>query len=285
MQDFYVTKADGTSEIFREEKLISSLINAGAHEDVARRIVDEVMDTAVSGMSTSQIYKTAFRELRRQHRPTAARYSLRRALFDLGPTGFPFEDFVGALFKKMGYTVKLRQVVPGKCIEHELDVVATNEHECVAVEVKFHNSIGFKTDVRTALYVRARMNDIFEKRIEERSHCPVNKGLLITNTKFTTNALAYAECAGLDIIGWGYPEGRSLLDLIMKYDVYPITTLTTLSKSQKQSLIAEGIILCEDLEKKQEAILSLGLSKNHIQKVLQEAIYLGKMPYKEGSQI
>lgn len=284
MLDFYVTKADGTSEVFREEKLIHSLVNAGADEGVAKKIAEEVVESAVSGVTTSEIYKTAFRELRRQHRPTAARYSLRRALFDLGPTGFPFEDFVGALYKKMGYKVKLRQMVPGKCINHELDVVASNDEECIAVEVKFHNSIGFKTNVRTALYVHSRMNDIFEKREEDPSKCPVNKGLLITNTKFTKNAVEYAECVGLDIIGWSYPEKNSLLDLIMKYDVYPITALTTLSGSQKQALIKKGIILCEDLERNQEAIMSLGLSKDHIAKVLQEATHLGKMPYKEETQ-
>tara|TARA_B100000508_G_scaffold60333_1_gene47145 strand:- start:183077 stop:183928 length:852 start_codon:yes stop_codon:yes gene_type:complete len=281
MLDFYVTKADGTSEVFREEKLINSLVNAGAEEKLAKQIVSEVVEGAVSGVTTSEIYKTAFRELRRESRPTAARYSLRRALFDLGPTGFPFEDFVGALYKKMGYKTKLRQVVPGKCINHELDVVASNDEECIAVEVKFHNSIGFKTNVRTALYVHARMNDIFEKRAEDPSSCPVNKGLLITNTKFTKNAVEYAECVGLDIIGWSYPEKNSLLDLIMKYEVFPITTLTTLSRSQKQSLIQKGIILCEDLEKNKEAVLSLGLSKDHIKEVLQEAVHLGKMPYKE----
>jgi len=281
MQDFYVTKADGTSELFREEKLIQSLVNAGADDDVAKDVVDTVLAGSVSGITTSAIYKTAFRELRRKNRPTAARYSLRRALFDLGPTGFPFEDFIAALYKKMGYKVKLRQVVPGKCVHHELDVVATNDKECVAVEVKFHNSIGFKTNVRTALYVRARMDDIFAKRIEDRANCPVNRPLLITNTKFTKNAIEYAECAELDIIGWTYPEGGSLLELITKYEVFPITTLTTLSGSQKQSLISKGIILCEDLERNKEAILSLGLSKTHIAEVLQEATHLGKMPHKE----
>lgn len=281
MQDFYVTKADGTSELFREEKLIGSLVRAGAKQDIAEKITSEVIENAVSGVTTSEIYKTAFRELRRKHRPTAARYSLRRALFDLGPTGFPFEDFVGALFKKMGYKVKLRQTVPGVCISHELDVVATNEEECVAVEVKFHNSVGFKTNVKTALYVYSRMNDIFDRRDKDPATCPVNRGLLITNTKFTKNAIEYATCVGLDIIGWRYPESGSLLELIMKHDVYPITTLTTLSRSQKQTLISKGVILCEDLERHKEVILSLGLSKAHIENVLQEARELGTMPYKE----
>jgi len=280
MQNFYVTKADGTSEIFREEKLIRSLVNAGADEEIAQKIAGEVIEVSVSGVTTSQIYKTAFRELRKKNRPTAARYSLRRALFDLGPTGFPFEDFVGALFKKMGYKVKLRQIVPGKCVSHELDVVAKNNKECIAVEVKFHNSIGFKTNVKTALYVRARMDDIFARRIEERSHCPVNTPLLLTNTKFTKNAIEYAECVGLNMIGWRHPEGGSLLELITKHKIFPITALTTLSGSQKRSLITRGIILCEDLEKNKEAILSLGLSKTHIKEVLQEAKGLGTIEQK-----
>ncbi|XKT75036.1 MAG: ATP cone domain-containing protein [Patescibacteria group bacterium UBA2103] len=278
MQNFYVTKADGTSEIFREEKLIDSLVRAGAKREIAEQITTDVIETAVSGVSTSEIYKTAFRELRREHRPTAARYSLRRALFDLGPTGFPFEDFVAALFKKMGYKVRLRQVVPGKCINHELDVVATKDGECVAIEVKFHNSPGFKTNVRTALYVQARMEDIFAKRDEDPKSCPVNRPLLLTNTKFTKNAVEYASCVGLDMLGWRYPEKDSLLDLITEYDVYPITALTTLSRSQKQSLITKGIILCEELERNKEALIDLGLSRDHVSEILQEAKGLSTMP-------
>ena len=160
---------------------------------------------------------------------------------------------------------------------HELDVVARNKQECMAVEVKFHNSVGYKTNVRTALYVRARMNDIFAKREEDPTQCPVNRGLLITNTKFTKNAIEYATCADLDIIGWTYPHDRSLLQLIIKHDIYPITALTKLSKSQKHALIAQGIILCEMLYSNKEALVGLGLSKDHIEDILHEASELSTM--------
>lgn len=278
MQDFYVTKADGTSEVFREEKLIASLRRAGATEDIANNILTEVLERFPSGVSTTEIYKTAFRELRRHNRPIAARYSLRRALFDLGPSGFPFEDFVAALFTKMGYKTKLRQTVQGKCVLHEVDVLASNGEECVAIEVKFHNSAGFKTNVKTMLYVHARSQDIFAKHPDKAS-CPIQRALLVTNTKFTYNAIQYADCVGFDILGWRHPEEKSLLDLMMEYHVYPITALTTLSKSQKDTLIEEGIILCEELPRRKEVLVSLGLSKEHVSNVLEEASGLCTMPY------
>lgn len=281
MQDFYVTKADGTSEVFREEKLIGSLTRAGANQDVARNIVEEVVSRFPSGVSTGEIYRTAFKELRRHNRPTAARYSLRRALFDLGPTGFPFEDFVGALYRKMGYKTKLRQMVSGACVDHELDVLASNDKECLAIEVKFHNSAGYKTNVRTTLYMKARIDDIFDDRVTDAKKCPANNALLITNTKFTKNAVKYAECVGLPIIGWRYPEEGSLLDLMIEHQVYPITALTTLSGSQKDELIQEGVILCEELPRRKELLVSLGLSKQHVHEVLAEADGLCTMPYEE----
>lgn len=279
MQDFYVTKADGTSEVFREDKLIGSLTRAGATNDVAQEIVDEVVARFPSGVSTGEIYRTAFKELRRHNRPTAARYSLRRALFDLGPTGFPFEDFVGALYTKMGYKTKLRQMVQGVCVEHELDVLASNDEECLAIEVKFHNSAGYKTNVKTTLYMHARINDIFDESVRSAKKCLANRAVLLTNTKFSKNAIQYAECVGLSIIGWRYPENGSLLDLMMEHHVYPITALTTLSKSQKDELIQEGVILCEQLPRNKEVLVSLGLSKQHVGEVLAEAEGLCTMPY------
>ena len=270
MADLYVTKSDGSTEAFREEKLTESLKRAGARSDVAEKIVKDVLQNARDGVSTQDIYQQAFRDLKHEHRPTAARYSLRRALFDLGPTGFPFEDFIEALFKVEGYTTKVRQHVEGACVSHELDVVATNDEECVAVEVKFHNKIGTRTDTKVTLYMHARMHDIFEKRNEDPSSCPVNRALLVTNTKFTRTAITYSECVGLELMGWDYPKNNGLADRIEAHGLYPITALTRISNAQKEALLREGIVLCRDLKEKQEALIHLGLSKDKAHQVIAE---------------
>ncbi|MGS0527278.1 hypothetical protein ACU8V7_21050 [Zobellia nedashkovskayae] len=42
----------------------------------------------------------------------------------MGPTGFPFERFIGALLTYSGYETKVGIVMDGICVTHEIDVVA-----------------------------------------------------------------------------------------------------------------------------------------------------------------
>ena len=43
---------------------------------------------------------------------------------DLGPTGYPFEDYVAEILKTEGYQTQVRQVLEGNCVSHEIDVIA-----------------------------------------------------------------------------------------------------------------------------------------------------------------
>lgn len=271
MPELLVTKADGTTEKFHTNKLIGSLVNAGAKEEVAHDIATEVVKNSTNHVTSQSIYRRAFAILKREHRPTAARYSLRRALFDLGPTGHPFEDLLCELFAAEGYTTTTRETVPGICVSHELDVLARKDGECIAVEAKFHNQNGTRTDTKVALYMHARMSDIFEYRKQHEEGCPVNRAMLITNTKFTRTAITYAECVDLELVGWDYPKGNSLLDRMNRLGLYPITALTRLSKSQKKELMKQGVVLCSKLEDHKDMLVTLGLSKEKMEDVLEEA--------------
>ena len=71
--------------------------------------------------------------------------------------------------------------------------------------------------------------------------------LLVTNTKFTDNAIKYAECSGLDLISWDYPQKGNLHSLAYETDTYPITILESLSSGEKIQLILDNIITCDDL--------------------------------------
>ena len=73
------------------------------------------------------------------------------------------------------------------------------------------------------------------------------KALLVTNTKCTTNAVKYAKCVGMDIIGWHYPKKESLENLIEQKKLYPITCFPFLKKQTRNQLIANNIILAKDL--------------------------------------
>lgn len=266
-----VTKADGTQEMFKMSKLRHSLRRAGATKDEIASICSEINAELYDGIKTQEIYRHAFDLLRKSEHPTAARYSMRRALFGLGPTGFPFEDFLARLFEAEGYTTQTRVTLKGKCAEHELDVAAYNDTNSFVVEAKFHSRPGVKSDLQVALYTYARSVDLQEQKICQADICGIKDVQLITNTKFTKTAVRYAECVGLSLISWNYPKNNTLHDRIEAARIYPITVLSSLSQKQKQVLLQKGAILCKDVIKKPHLLKEIGLSSKKINTTLTEA--------------
>ncbi|MES2668389.1 MAG: ATPase [Patescibacteria group bacterium] len=265
-----IVKADGSVEVFDGLKLESSLRKAGALDATAERIRHTIEASMGPTAQSADIYRRAFQMLRQDARPVAARYSLRRALFDLGPSGHPFEDFVAELFKKEGWTVEGRRIIPGKCVPHEVDVYASRGNEHLAAELKYHNSPGYKTDVKVALYVKARFDDIFQCKEDEAKTCPVDIGFLITNTKFTKQAIDYATCSGMGLLGWSYPREGNLYDRIVAAGLYPVTALTMLKKAEKRLLIDKGIVTCDLVAQHRDVLRSIGLTPERIGSVVAE---------------
>jgi hypothetical protein len=274
-----IVKADGTRETFDPTRLVISLERAGAGEHTARVIADTIVNTVTPGASSHEIYSKAFTLLRREARPIAARYALRRALLELGPTGHPFEDFVSHLFKAEGWSVETRKIIQGKCVAHEVDFYATNtgENMHIAAELKYHNDPGYKTDLKVALYVKSRFDDVFNCDPSIRS-CPVDRGYLITNTKFTSEAISYARCAGVELLGWGYPEDNTLFMRMSRARVYPLTTLTGLTRAEKRLLMAERVIAVDEIVRNRATLDPLRLSSERVGAVLAEAEGLLALP-------
>lgn len=272
----YVTKADGVREMFDVQKLRRSLKRAGATNSEITTIILHVEEKLYDGIPTQIIYREAFAHLRSMQTPTAARYSMRRALFSLGPTGFPFEDFLARLFQAEGYQTKTRLTLKGKCALHELDVAAYNQTDSFVVEAKFHSRPGVKSDLQVALYTNARRLDLVGNRICAQDVCGITRLIVVTNTKFTTAAEKYAECAGLELLSWNYPKGNNLHQRIERAGIYPITTLASLSQHDKRILIEAGLILCVDIVSKVNRVKELGLSNKKIDTVLSEIRQLCK---------
>lgn len=267
-----IIKADGTNEIFNQELLTRSLERSGASELTAKQIAETITSTVAPGTSSKEIYTSAFSLLRREARPVAARYALRRALLELGPTGHPFEDFISHLYRTEGWQVETRKIIKGKCVSHEVDFYASNkeQNEFLAAELKYHNDSGYKTDLKVALYVKSRFDDIFACDESVRS-CPIDRGILVTNTKFTSEAIAYAECSGVELLGWGYPANNNLFIRMSRAKVYPITTLTGLSRAEKFLLIERGVIAVDEVMKNRRALDILHLSSERVGELLAEA--------------
>lgn len=270
----FITKVSGERELFDRNKLHVSLQKSGAKPEFCDRIVALIEKGLYEGIPTREIYRRAFHLLRRQAPGFAARYNLKKAIFALGPTGFPFERYVAELLKADGYTAQVDQIVKGYCVSHEIDVVAEKEGEHFLVEAKYHHEQGLRTDVKVALYVKARFEDI-RRHLESKEHRDIrhqfHQALLITNTKFTTEAIAYGECAGIRMVGWGYPEHNGLEAMIERLGLHPITALTTISGEKKNSLLANGVVLCKDVAARKDVLKAIGLHEHGISRVLDEA--------------
>ena len=293
---FYITKISGEKELFDPEKLKRSLRKSKAPESLIDEILQKV-ENDPSLRTTQSIYGFAYDCLRQSKPSLAARYSLKQALIELGPAGFPFEQFIAHLFRKEGYFVETNQIVVGHCVEHEVDVICSNNKQKFMVECKFHGRPELKCDVKVSLYVKARFDDIKEahvksaalrqahnnQEVDGHSHAALrqtqnerdvdefHEAWIVTNTKFTTEAIKFATCRNIQLIGWSIPEGRSLSELVAKYGAHPITALTSLSGSQKRMLIQNNIVLCQDVEKHKNMFKELGFSHDEIENLVNEA--------------
>ncbi|MDP3996614.1 MAG: ATP cone domain-containing protein [bacterium] len=265
-----VIKADGTEEQFDREKLFSSLSRAGADSQTTDTIVRHIENELVNGMATEDIYRHAFAILEKTQKPMASRYSLKRAVAALGPSGFPFEKFLAELFKRSGFRdVKTGVILKGKCVEHEVDLVAKKGDKIIMAEAKFHKEHRFKTDLKVALYVKARFTDLGEAS-ETDSFKPTD-GWLVTNTKFTSQAIQYGECSGLTLIGWSYPQRGNLREMIEEAKLHPITALTSITEHEKTALLNSGMVLCSSLVEKSGELGQLGIKKDRIDEIVKES--------------
>ena len=247
-QGIYIVKSDGTRELFDRAKLERSLRRIGTETATATAIASEVESKLTEGHTTKEIYRQAFTLLKKHQRPIALRYSIRRGIAELGPSGFPFEKFVAEIFKAQGYQAVTDQIALGTCVPHEVDVVAYNDKELIMVEAKFHTDFGTRSDLKVALYIKARFEDlqnsVFKYGGRERK---MTKGMLITNTKFSSTAIQYGECNHLNMVGWNYPQNNNLHHLIERFNLVPLTVLTTLSQTDKKIFLAKNIVLSKQL--------------------------------------
>lgn len=264
-----VKKFSGDLVDFDESKLITSLKAAKADDDLAKRIVNEVNLQLYDGITTKKIYQLAFHLLKSQQRSSAARYKIKRAIMELGPSGFPFEKFIGHIFNHDGYETEVGIIMQGNCVTHEVDVLAKKDDRCYIIECKYHNLQGKTNDIKTALYVHSRFDDIL--RFIENSK-PENtmrhQGWLFTNTRFTSEATVYAKCVNLQLISWDYPEENSLKYRINKSKLFPVTTLTSLTRREKLLFLEKGVVLCKEIYEDPGQLMEIGISGQRMKKVL-----------------
>ncbi len=266
-----IIKTSGEKVKFSIEKLKNSLRHSGADDTVVQQIVDVVRDELYQGISTREIYNRAFALLKQKKSVFAAKYKLKKAIYELGPTGFPFEKFVAAILEYSGYTTETGKIMPGICVTHEIDVFAEKNGSVSIIECKFHNEEGRNCNVKVPLYIHSRYRDVLGQWEKKKDGTKtMERGGVVTNTRFTEDAIAYGNCVGLNLLSWDYPKGNGLKDRIDRLGLYPITVSHLLSGKEKQFLLSRDVVLCRQLFKDKFFLDHLGISDTRKERILKE---------------
>jgi hypothetical protein len=266
-----IIKATGESEAFQKDKLLQSLMRAGASTVLAEKVASEVAKGLRNGMSTKHIYKKAHELLRRAARPVAGRYHLKSGIMELGPSGFPFELYVSEILKQNAFVVQVGQIVEGHCVNHEVDVIAQKDDRHFMIECKYHNSPGMVCDVKIPLYIQARFQDVQARwKLIPGHREKFHQGWVVTNTRFTADAIKYGTCSGLNLVSLDFPQKGSLRDMIEETGLYPLTCLTTLTQPEKKLLLDKKIVLCREICHDSEYLRQINIPAFRIKEVLEE---------------
>ena len=233
----------GEEEPFSYRKVFNSARRVGASKEVAQKIAVEIEKNVYSGMKTLEIFKQVKLLLHKDNPASALKFNLKQAMRRLGPTGFPFEKYIGRIFEELGYQVKINQIIKGECVSYEIDFLGQKDTILKVGECKYRNLANSRVHTNDILINQSRFLDV-----KQGGKLKGNlKTILVTNTKFTKRAINYAKCKDIELLGWRYPLNLGLEKIIDQYKLYPVTILPSLNKNTKDLLIAKNIVLAKDV--------------------------------------
>ena len=246
----YVIKSDKRIEPYKESKIKNTLLRLKINEEEINEILELIKKNfPQEKVRTRDIFKFIFDYLKIKERKEAYSFNLKNAILKLGPSGYPFEKFMAHLYKLYGFEAHHNLFLDGKCLKYEIDLLLKKDNFFYIAECKFHQQPWKKSDVKMILYVYGRYLDIKEK-FKENSIC-----LVITNTKFTQEAIKFSNCYFIELLSWNFPEERSLAKLIDEKKAYPLTIFDFLSNKVLQDLFKYDIVLISDFLSKENSYL------------------------------
>ena len=267
-----IKKYSGELVDFNPESLRHSLSRSGANEQEVDKVFNEIGHRLYDGISTRELYELAFDHLKKVRNYFAARYSLKKALRDLGPEGFYFEKWVARIYQEEGYESITGQTIQGHAVTHEIDVIAVKDSKLLAIECKFRNDVDAKISVTTPMYFMSRVKDItglsfnfFDKTLE------VSEGWLVTNAYFTLDSIKFGKYHKMNLLSWDYPKEDSLKVKVDNNGEYPITCLTTLTEKDKKQLLKTACILVKDIVREPKYLDVIAINNSQKQLVIKEA--------------
>ncbi len=262
-----VRKVTGEIVDFSVEKLKNSLKHSGANQATIEQIIDYISRHVYDNITSREIYKMAFEKLRDIRSVFASRYKLKNAIYELGPSGFPFERLVSVILEKTGYKTEIGAIIKGHCVQHEVDVLAQKNKHYTVIECKFHSDDKYICNIKVPLYIHSRFYDLKKNWHLDK---PLEEVWIVTNTRFSEDAIHYARCNNIKLLSWNYPKNNGIKDRVSRLGLYPLTTLTLISEEEKDKLLENDIVLCSELAENDYLINKIGISKTRKKRILEE---------------
>ena len=251
MKKLYVLNNSGMKEPFSWKKIRNSAQRVGASKQLAKQIATVIEREAYSGITTKEIFRQVEQILSKEYPRGRIRFRLKEAIRRLGPSGFPFEKYVGGILMQLGFSIKLNQHIKGEYVDHEIDFLAKDREFFLIGECKYHGLPGGRVDLKVGLIHYSRFLDLIAGNSFKKIKSDKLKiqSIIVTNTKFTSEIIKYAEGVGIDLLGWKYPELRGLEYIIESERFYPITILPSLTNNLLEIFGQQKLMLVQDVLK------------------------------------
>jgi HJR/Mrr/RecB family endonuclease len=268
----FVTKADGSRQIFDREKVVKTCLRMGANRQIAYEIAEKVEKRLYNDISTNKILQMIFRLLRK-HKPTIRHFlDLRKGLSRMSSQP-EFEKFVQILLAHHGFEVSPNQIVRGKCVGHEVDAIAKKDSVTYFVESKHHSNYHTSTGLDESRIARAVLEDVTEGFVLGKSELKIDRAMIVTNTRFSEHARRYGKCRNILQIGWSSPINLGLQNMIEEKNLYPLSCLRGLKSETRMQLVNSGMVLMRQLVEDEPSKLArkTGISREILKKIIEKA--------------
>jgi hypothetical protein len=256
IKNLYVVNSRGEKEPFSFKKVYQSAKRVGASESLARKTTESVAKTVYPGIKTSEIFNEVKNLLQKENSRAAIKFSLKKAIQKLGPTGFPFEKYVGAIFESLGFKVKLNQFLWGRCLKYEIDFLAKKENLLYVGECKYRSLLEEgKVHSNIVLILFGKFFDLKEGIFSKDYNLPATSKVSAEDRRVMEGLESYLRgplFKNLNIkplLGWRYPKNKGLEYLIESQNLYPITILPSLKNYLAEILVSKKIMLVKDFLK------------------------------------
>jgi hypothetical protein len=241
-----VTKADSSRQQFDRNKIVVTCMRMGATKQDAEEIAGKIESRVYDGMPTAKVLQMIFQFIHK-YKPQASRlYDLRRGLSWMNSKP-EFEKFVQILLANIGFEVVPNKILKGKCIEHEVDAIARKDGVTYFVEAKHHYNYHAFTGLDESRIARAVLEDVSEGFNLGLTDLKIDEAMIVTNTKYSEQAMQYGICRNILQIGWSTPADLGLRDIILEKSLYPLSCIRGLKTDVRLQLVDSGIILINQL--------------------------------------